>query len=148
MPTELPCIDGSTCVFCGLTCHDQTHNEVCANRVSDCLKRSYKQRSFNRKDKLKQHIKSFHACAVDDKVLQTWASDNHFAKVFWDCGFCGKALMTWDERAKHIAKHFREGKDMSSWRQKSEAEKIYGIGNDDEEIAFVSSARVALEAHR
>jgi hypothetical protein len=116
MPFESSSIDGSACVFCHQPCHDQSHNEICPNRVTDCLKRSYEGRRFERGDKLRQHIKEYHQSASSFEVLENWSFDTHFAKVFWDCGFCDATAMTWTQRAKHIPEHFREGKDMSMWR--------------------------------
>jgi hypothetical protein len=32
------------------------------------------------------------------------------------CGFCDTSLSSWDERADHLAGHFRKGKTMAEWR--------------------------------
>lgn len=115
MPYETPCIDGS-CAFCQQNIpSDLMHNDQCKHRVNDCLKRSFEQRTFTRKDKLEQHIKNFHSCSVRKDLVDQWAHEPVDNPLSWACGFCNASSMTWDDRAKHIANHFREGKDMSMW---------------------------------
>jgi hypothetical protein len=89
---------------------------ACGYRVSDCLKRPLNSRVFSRKDKLVQYIKNFHGCAVDPLVVNWWSSGATGAFLLWNCGFCEVTMMTWDERAAHIGRHFRDGKDMSMWQ--------------------------------
>lgn len=108
---------GNTCVFCKQhVAGDHEHSQRCVCRVSACLKRSVEQRTFTRKDKLEQHVKAFHKCSIGRHIVDLWAHEPPDNPVFWDCGFCDMNAMSWDERSKHIANHFREGKDMSMWR--------------------------------
>jgi hypothetical protein len=32
------------------------------------------------------------------------------------CGFCEGVLQTWEQRAQHLAVHFKQGFRMSQWR--------------------------------
>lgn len=50
---------------------------------------------------------------VNESVLKAWESKTRDHS--WKCGFCGQLLTTWDVRAKHIAKHFRDGFTMDNW---------------------------------
>ncbi|EEH21023.1 hypothetical protein PABG_03254 [Paracoccidioides brasiliensis Pb03] len=34
---------------------------------------------------------------------------------FWNCGFCGILLQSWDERQTHFIEHFEDKKTMASW---------------------------------
>lgn len=122
MPDNTPYVH-DTCVFCkrhqsGIT-NVRMHNYRCTHRVADCCKRNFELRTFTRKDKLEQHIRNFHGCSIDKTVLEKWSHEPVGNPLSWDCGFCNEVEMTWDERAKHIANHFREGKDMSMWRAAS-----------------------------
>jgi hypothetical protein len=104
------------CVFCGESYFSSLQSATCKHRVSDCLKRSLETRTFTRKDKLVQHIKSFHGSSIEEEVLDAWSSSTSNYERQWDCGFCDARLDSWDGRAKHIAAHFRQGKDMSMWQ--------------------------------
>lgn len=53
---------------------------------------------------------------LTDYVASLWHSKTAQTTTSWNCGFCGETLSHWDERAKHIAKHFREGKTMDDWK--------------------------------
>ena len=117
MPFGLPIASGtSNCVFCGAFCQDEEHNILCSRRVFDCLQRPLDERTFGRRDKLVQHIRTFHYCNVEKHVLETWSSTARDYTLVFDCGFCDERNMTWKTRAAHIASHFRDGMTMSSWK--------------------------------
>ena len=90
---------------------------ICAHRISDCLKRSPGERTFERKDKLIQHVSKFHGCTLDPSVVDAWEAEPTRMTTEWDCGFCDERGMSWSARARHIAGHFREGKDMTMWKR-------------------------------
>jgi hypothetical protein len=62
-----------------------------------------------------QHLKKFHDTVLDESQIKRWSSLSKRPEQTWSCGFCGKELQTWAARATHIARHFLDGKDMSSW---------------------------------
>lgn len=126
MPHDSQFENGS-CVFCGLSevCHSQVTDSN--HRVSDCLERPLEQRTFPRKDKLLQHIMLFHGCSVDRKILDTWSLSAREGERQWECGFCNTTLLSWDERAKHIAAHFREGKTMAEWKSGQAADETNAL---------------------
>ena len=110
MPVAWPSATG-TCMFCGTLVHaTEIHN---CHRIHDCLSRPKEERTFQRKDKLVQHLNQFHSAMLDESVLKAWESKARDQS--WKCGFCGQLLTTWDVRAKHIAKHFRDGFTMDHW---------------------------------
>lgn len=111
--------ENGSCIFCGLDEGYHSKDPDSNHRVSDCLERSREQRTFPRKDKLFQHIMLFHGCSVEGKKLDAWASSAREGERQWDCGFCDMILLSWDERAKHIAAHFREGKTMAEWKRRT-----------------------------
>ena len=115
MPNGMPFVwlspDTGTCMFCGTLVH-ATEAHDC-HRIHDCLSRPDHERTFQRKDKLVQHLNQFHGVTLDESALKAWESKARDQS--WKCGFCGKLLTTWDVRAKHIAKHFRDGFTMKDW---------------------------------
>lgn len=103
-----------TCGFC----LDEVE-EACLrpHRIQECLLRPSEQRTFLRKDNLRQHFRNFHPFAkLNDKVAERWKLRPTYSSKLWLCGFCGEAFADWNARAKHIGKHFLEGLTMDSWR--------------------------------
>ncbi|KAF2763113.1 hypothetical protein EJ05DRAFT_495952 [Pseudovirgaria hyperparasitica] len=94
------------CAFCGLTEPQDTHAFACS-RISECQKRKNCERTFARKDHLKQHLKNFHHSRFD-KSMECWKIDADPSETHWTCGFCGELLYGWNARALHISKHFRD----------------------------------------
>jgi hypothetical protein len=105
------------CVFCGTINPPEDHIDTCRHRIGECLARPSEARYFNRKDYLKRHLVEFHQVNILDQILDRWESSTEQSQVEkdWTCGFCGEVLLGWDIRATHIAKHYREGLDMSAW---------------------------------
>ena len=72
--------------------------------------------SFHLEKRFTQHHGNNHGCkpcshaAECKRALPT--------KRAWGCGFCGQCLPTWDARAKHVATHFENGMDLSSWEHR------------------------------
>ena len=114
MPYDVPFTqDRSHCVFCS---QDGRHTTDCQEHIERCLKRDREGRSFPRKDKLGQHIKTYHKARVHSAVLDEWSSALEGSFLVFECGFCGEKSLTWDVRASHMVKHYREGYNMSMWR--------------------------------
>jgi hypothetical protein len=112
-----PTGDAQQCVFCGESNPPDNHIDACC-RIAECLARPHDEREFSRKDHLKQHLTNFHEADISETTLAAWQCDidKGYKTKSWECGFCGAILGDWAARAEHIPKHFREGKDMSSWK--------------------------------
>jgi hypothetical protein len=72
-------------------------------------------RKFTAGNKFRHHHKTDHGCEnckhdTDAAVISTGP-----IKSAWGCGFCITILTTWDERAKHIGRHFDDGSKRSDW---------------------------------
>lgn len=106
--------DVVTCTFCNDTNPVDTHPEVCS-RIAECLKTDSKERTFERRDHLTQHLKNVHNALLPEETILDWKTEAPPSDQEWTCGFCGAILSDWDTRASHIAKHFRAGLDMSKW---------------------------------
>jgi len=104
----------SHCVFCGTWQPEAAHFETC-HRAKECADKPRSERAFVRKDHLIQHWKNFHGRRLDPKTAEIWKIPINYSGHKWSCGFCGEKLASWEERAIHIPKHFREGLTMDSW---------------------------------
>ncbi|KAF2093005.1 hypothetical protein NA57DRAFT_81687 [Rhizodiscina lignyota] len=108
-------IDSKHCVFCGILDPDNDHFES-NHRSAECALKPVAERSFQRKDHLKQHCRLVHEGFVpNNQVLESWQVQADYSHHRWSCGFCGEKLEGWDERAKHIRKHFQAGLTMADW---------------------------------
>lgn len=100
------------CVFCGLprpnSAHLETHN------YSSCLERELEERTFYRKDHLRQHLRLVHGCKFNSWSMEPWRAT--IPEIKSRCGFCGIRMTTWQKRADHLAEHFKSGKSMADWR--------------------------------
>jgi hypothetical protein len=70
------------------------------------------ERTFYRKDHLSQHLKLMHNAKVGSH-MDNWKSTTNEIKS--SCGFCPSKFTTWQQRADHLAAHFRNGADMANW---------------------------------
>ena len=73
-------------------------------------------KTYGRKDRLIAHLRDQHNITTDASSIASngkYTVDSNWPR---QCGFCGKHFVTWDERMDHIATHFQQGKDMSSWK--------------------------------
>jgi len=102
------------CTFCNHINPVDTHPEVCS-RIAECLETNFKERTFERRDHLIQHLKNVHNALLPKETILEWKTEAPPSDQEWTCGFCGAILSDWDTRASHIAKHFRAGLDMSKW---------------------------------
>ncbi|WQF88842.1 Putative Homeobox domain, Zinc finger C2H2-type [Colletotrichum destructivum] len=95
------------CVFCGEI--DPSPAHIDSHNPSSC-----QERTFNRKDHLKQHMKLVHNSGLLDWSAKLWKIT--VPDIRSRCGFCGASLDTWSIRADHLADHFKMGSDMASWK--------------------------------
>ncbi|KZL79151.1 c2h2 type zinc finger domain-containing protein [Colletotrichum incanum] len=95
------------CVFCGEVEPSQAH--IDSHNPSAC-----QERTFNRKDHLKQHIRLVHNAGLLDWSAKLWKIT--VPDIQSRCGFCGVSLDTWNIRADHLADHFKMGSDMADWK--------------------------------
>jgi len=125
MPSDTPVDFSSTitesghfrCVFCkkGYSNDPAIHSSVCDTAIERCLEQSRDARTFYRREHLVQHAKTVHGTTLGNYILDRWANRSPPKQEEWGCGFCGLRLKGWGCRARHIAAHFRAGKDMSMW---------------------------------
>lgn len=96
------------CAFC--SCLDPSPEHLDQHHYAQCSSTS---RTFRRKDHLVQHLRLVHRLDVLP-LMDTWRTPEPV--VTSRCGFCDCRLDTWNERAEHLAAHFREGRTMDEWR--------------------------------
>lgn len=98
------------CKFCGLSSPPPSHIET--HEFDICATRPQSERTFSRKDHLRQHLRKFHHCAtMPDVDMCRVELDNVQSR----CGFCGVGLATWTGRTDHLAEHFKGGWRMVQW---------------------------------
>jgi hypothetical protein len=80
--------------------------------------------TFSRKDHLIPHLREEHGLTFTNLHIITWrySIDSRWPRK---CGFCETQFTTWDERMRHIAEHFEEGKDMADWKWPSARPKDF-----------------------
>lgn len=101
-----------SCVFCGEANPDDAHIE--SHNFTACTERTLEERTFYRKDHLRQHLKLVH----DVKFLP-WAMDQwrvNTPSIRSRCGFCGTVMDSWSIRVDHLAEHFKTGYTMADWK--------------------------------
>jgi hypothetical protein len=100
------------CVYCGLPNPPEGHGEQ--HNHSSCAERSLEERTFYRKDHLRQHLNLVH-----DAKFQAWSMDQWKVatpEIRSRCGFCGIIMDSWSIRVDHLAEHFKGGKSMADWK--------------------------------
>ena len=108
------CVDYNNlaCVYCGLPNPPEGHAEQ--HNHSSCAERSLEERTFYRKDHLRQHLNLVH-----DAKFQCWSMDSWKVatpEIRSRCGFCGIIMDSWSIRVDHLAEHFKGGKSMADWK--------------------------------
>lgn len=106
--------EGPQCLFCGRDSPNDEH--IQAHEFDTCAERPVSERKFTRKDHLWQHLHKFHGCRKWDG----WKPDLSILQHRQDtvkskCGFCQIIMNSWEERADHIAAHYRSGLTMDQW---------------------------------
>lgn len=91
---------GWTCVFCGFFTLGRLRNDMVMHlieqhNIRSCKTKSNEDRTFTRKDKLKQHLQQVHSISDDSTLWETW-HESPRKKFAWGCGYCGCCLYTWE----------------------------------------------------
>ncbi|KXH67664.1 hypothetical protein CSAL01_03587 [Colletotrichum salicis] len=104
---------GIICVFCDEANPTQRHLDD--HHQAACSERPAEERTYYRKDHLRQHLKLVHKTSQMSKTAETWKVTTD--KIRSRCGFCGITLESWATRGDHIADHYRDdGNTMSDWK--------------------------------
>lgn len=98
------------CAFCREANPSLDHLE--SHNFTACQEKTLQERTFYRKDHLSQHLKLMHNTKVQSH-MDKWKSTTN--EIHSSCGFCPSKFTTWQQRADHLAAHFRNGSDMSQW---------------------------------
>lgn len=101
-----------SCVFCGLPNPDDAHVET--HNHSACQERTAEERTFYRKDHLRQHLKLVHGVKFVGWSMESWKLVT--PEIRSRCGFCGIVMDTWTVRMDHLAEHFKSGHTMAEWK--------------------------------
>ncbi|EFX03246.1 homeobox and c2h2 transcription factor [Grosmannia clavigera kw1407] len=105
--TKLP-----SCVFCGEASPNEGHVE--SHNFTACQERSMGDRTFYRKDHLRQHLKLVHGVNFVGWAMDPWKIAT--PEIRSRCGFCGIVMDTWSFRVDHLADHFKTGRTMADWK--------------------------------
>ncbi|UPK95660.1 hypothetical protein LCI18_006595 [Fusarium solani-melongenae] len=103
--------EGVLCVYCGDVNPDQAHLKK--HNDSACLERPFEERTFYRKDHLRQHLKLVHGAKYLKWSMETWRTA--IQDIRSRCGFCGIEMESWSSRTDHLASHFKDGRTMADW---------------------------------
>ncbi|KAG4253078.1 hypothetical protein FPRO03_07038 [Fusarium proliferatum] len=95
------------CSFCGINDPDEDHVET--HNPKSC-----QERTFSRKDHLRQHLRLVHNATPVEWIISQWRTPQ--LRVRSKCGFCHRAMETWAGRADHLADHFKMGHTMAQWQ--------------------------------
>lgn len=101
-----------SCVFCGEVNPNDAHIE--SHNFSGCTERSLEERTFYRKDHLRQHLKLVHNVKFVSWSMDKWRVAS--PEIRSRCGFCGIVLDSWTIRVDHLAEHFKTGNTMADWK--------------------------------
>lgn len=112
----------SECVFCS-EAMDTIHH-LGEHAIAPCSDKRIIERTFFRKDLLKQHVLHAHLAGEHDSVRKNFQVPQDWSRLVessdvrpascW-CGFCGRTFESVTTRMDHVAQHFREGMDMRAW---------------------------------
>ncbi|RAL00817.1 homeobox protein meis [Aspergillus ibericus CBS 121593] len=100
------------CIFCQELGVDEDHLEKTHN-YSICRDKPAEQRTFTRKDHLRQHLKLTHHVDGLHPAMTSWRETRD--SILSRCGFCTATFHTWPDRVDHVAEHFKHGSDMKQW---------------------------------
>ncbi len=131
------------CGFCGVQNSDIAHYET--HNYTVCQERSLEERTFYRKDHLRQHLRLVHECQFLGPSMESWKIAA--PQVRSRCGFCGLTMETWSARVDHLAEHFKGGKTMADWKGswgfESDVQKL--VENGMPPCKFNSPGQFSLE---
>ncbi|KAM0315325.1 hypothetical protein ACHAPQ_011615 [Fusarium lateritium] len=111
-PTVLDQNSEPVCVYCGLANPENSHFELHNHDL--CHNRERGERTFFRKDHLRQHLRLVHGSEFMKWPMEEWKVKHE--DVLSRCGFCDIDMTTWSERVNHLAEHFKEGSTMADWK--------------------------------
>jgi hypothetical protein len=110
------------CIFCSKSVHNITHFDQ--HNIQACRDKSVIDRTFARKDLLKQHIRHAHLGFLHEAEQASFRVPDSWSRLadpvmsspdaVW-CGFCLHSLETIAQRMDHVAQHFRDGLEMGTW---------------------------------
>ncbi|KZF24774.1 hypothetical protein L228DRAFT_255603 [Xylona heveae TC161] len=98
------------CAFCNAL--DPSPEHLDAHNYKSCRSESTLPRSFKRKDHLVQHLQLTHKLETIPNIEDWKVKAPDIASR---CGFCNLHLSNWQNRADHLAAHFRQGSTMDDW---------------------------------
>lgn len=101
-----------SCVFCGEANPDDAHIE--SHNFTACTERTLEERTFYRKDHLRQHLKLVHDVKFLPWAMDLWRVATPAIRS--RCGFCGTVMDSWSIRVDHLAEHFKTGYTMADWK--------------------------------
>lgn len=121
MPNDDHMVNGR-CMFCNESLFCKCH---ILWRAQTCLRKELRDRTFTRKDHLKQHFHHVHGLTREDlkaprlnHAMESWhrpvAWANANLTALW-CGFCKNYLHDWTTRLDHVSEHFQRGCTMGEW---------------------------------
>jgi hypothetical protein len=118
---------GGKCIFCSDIVHDMSHFDQ--HNIQVCLAKDKSARVFDRKDGLKQHVVGAHLSTANDYTKRGFEPPDIWLETedgfspnldgLW-CGFCRTSFKTTTARLDHVAQHFRDGIQISTWVQRTE----------------------------
>ncbi|KUJ23925.1 uncharacterized protein LY89DRAFT_7284 [Mollisia scopiformis] len=101
------------CVFCGLVDPDSSH---CSEHNDEpCCHTSVSRRTFDCKADFQEHLEDVHDQFIISDCMRKWSFAAEDIDWYWQCGFCDRSLVGWEDRSRHIGRHFKEGLSMGSW---------------------------------
>ncbi|KAI6376158.1 hypothetical protein MCOR25_002796 [Pyricularia grisea] len=100
------------CVFCSEPNPTQDHLET--HNYSVCQEKVLSERTFYRKDHLRQHLRLVHNTKFMNWAMSKWEQKHDELESI--CGFCGLRMTTWTARVEHLAAHFKAGSSMAEWK--------------------------------
>ncbi|KAF5679142.1 monocarboxylate transporter [Fusarium heterosporum] len=111
-PTVLNQQSEPVCVYCGRVNPEEFHFEMHNHDL--CHNRERGERTFFRKDHLRQHLRLVHGSEFIRWPMEEWKIRHE--DVVSRCGFCDLVMTMWSERVDHLAQHFKEGSTMADWK--------------------------------
>ncbi|KAG9241980.1 hypothetical protein BJ878DRAFT_536178 [Calycina marina] len=105
-------LNAPACVYCGVSNPAEGHADH--HNHPGCAERMLEERTFYRKDHLRQHLNLVH-----DAKFQFWSMDSWKVatpEIRSRCGFCGLHMESWSARVDQLGDHFRAGKSMADWK--------------------------------
>ena len=150
----LPHTGRKHCAYCHLLDPNITHLEE--HHHQSCQAGPIESRTFRRKDHLVQHLRLYHRLETlppfDDWKIEV-------LQVVSRCGFCDLKMLSWFERADHLAKHFKSGLTMCDWKgdhgfeplvesQVMNAFPPFLIGEESKVVVPYSATNAAAQDHR